>query len=125
MNPSQQIDQRITELTDPPDGEARWRGKVFAQLRKVILDADPDIKEDWKWGTGVWTHNGMICAVGAMKDHVKINFFQGAALKDPSKLFNAGLEAKKTRAIDFFEGDKADEKKLTDLIKEAVEYNNK
>jgi len=118
MDASQQIDQRIAELTD-------WRGEVFAELRKVILDADSEIKEDWKWGTGVWTHNGLVVAVGAMKDHVKINFFQGATLKDTNKLFNAGFEAKKTRAIDFHEGEKINEEALKNLIREAVEYNNK
>jgi len=118
MDASQLIDQRITELTD-------WRGKAFAQLRKIILATDTGIKEEWKWGTGVWTHNGLVLAVGAMKSAVKVNFFHGASLKDPHKLFNAGLEAKYTRAIDLFEGDKIDGSALKDLIREAVAYNTK
>jgi hypothetical protein len=118
MNPSELIDKRIKELAD-------WRGELFAKLRKIILAADPAIKEEWKWDTGVWAHNGLICAVGAFKAGVKINFFQGASLKDPKKLFNAGLEAKKTRAIDFHEGDEVNESALKELIREAIRYNSK
>lgn len=118
MNPSELIDKRITEL-------AGWRGEKFAKLRKIILAADTTLKEEWKWDTGVWTSNGLVCAVGAMKSAVKINFFQGASLSDPKKLFNAGLEAKKSRAIDFHEGDEINEPALKELIREAVSYNNK
>jgi hypothetical protein len=116
MNPSQLIDQQIADL-------GGWRGELFAHIRKLILDADPEIKEEWKWDTAVWTRNGMVCAVGGFKDHLKINFFQGAALPDPHKLFNAGLDAKKTRAIDLYEGDKVDEEALTELIRAAVDFN--
>lgn len=117
MNPSKLIDKQIADL-------AGWRGKLFAKLRKLILATDPQIKEEWKWDTAVWTHNGMICAVGGFKDHLKINFFQGVALSDPQKLFNAGLDAKKTRAIDFYEEDKVNEEALTELIHTAVTYNS-
>ncbi len=116
MNPSQLIDKQIKELTD-------WRGNFFSKLREFIHEADPDIVEEWKWDTAVWTHNGMVCAVGCFKDHVKINFFQGALLEDPHKLFNAGLEAKKTRAIDFHEDDKINEAAVKNLIHSAVAYN--
>jgi hypothetical protein len=116
MNPSKLIDNKIRDLTD-------WRGKVFARLRKIILASDPEITEDWKWNTAVWFHNGLVCAVGAFKDQVKINFFEGASLSDPHGLFNAGLEAKKTRAIDFHEGDKIDERALKALVRAAVAFN--
>ena len=97
-NTAQLITNMIAELGD-------WRGKVLARLRKVILDAEPDLTEEWKWGTAVWTNNGLVCSAGAFKDHVKVNFFKGVSLKDPKRLFNAGLDAKSTRAIDFTEGD--------------------
>ena len=116
MNTSKLIDQRIAELAD-------WRGKTMAKLRKIIHDADPEITEEWKWNTAVWSHNGLVVAVGAFKGNVKMNFFQGAGLPDPHKLFNAGLEAKKTRAIDFHEGDKINEPALKDLIRAAVAQN--
>jgi hypothetical protein len=109
MNPSELIDKQIQELDD-------WRGGMFVRLRKLIHEADPDITEEWKWSTGV-------CAVGAFADHLKVNFFQGAALADPDKLFNAGLDAKKTRAIDFYRGDEINQKALIDLIRAAVALN--
>src|SRR5262245_52161281 len=113
---SQRITDLIAELGD-------WRGKVLARLREVILDAAPDLTEEWKWGTAVWTNNGLVCSAGAFKDHVKLNFFKGASLKDPKRLFNAGLDAKATRAIDFAEGDKIDTSALKALIRAAVAYN--
>ena len=116
MNPSELIDNQIKELGD-------WRGDMFAELRRIIHEADPAITEEWKWGTGVWTHDGMVCAVGAFADHLKINFFQGAALADPESLFNAGLDAKKTRAIDFHAGAKIKRKPLKDLVRAAVALN--
>ena len=115
-NASQRITNMIAAIGD-------WRGKLFARLRKLILDAAPDVTEEWKWGTAVWTRNGLVCADGAFKDHVKLNFFKGASLKDPKRLFNAGLDAKATRAIDFTEGDKIDESALKALIRAAVAYN--
>jgi len=114
---SQRITNMIAELGD-------WRGKVLVRLRKLILEASPGITEEWKWNVAVWTSKGMICAAGAFKDHVKLNFFKGASLKDPKHLFNAGLDAKATRAIDFTEGDKIDETVLKALIREAVAYNS-
>jgi hypothetical protein len=116
MNASELIAKRIEELTD-------WRGAVLAKLRKLIHEAAPDLTEEWKWDTPVWSHNGNVVAVGAFKDHMKVNFFKGASLKDPKKLFNSGLEAKATRTIDIREGDKLNEAALKELIREAVEFN--
>jgi len=116
ITPSQLISNQIAELAD-------WRGKRLAQLRNLIGEADPDITEDWKWGTAVWAKNGLVCSAGAFKDHVKLNFFKGAALTDPRRLFNAGLDAKATRAIDFGEGDEIDAPALTDLVRAAIAYN--
>jgi len=114
--PSQLITNQIAELGD-------WRGKLIARLRQLILEADPDMTEEWKWDTAVWTRNGLVCSTGAFKDHVKLNFFKGASLKDPQHLFNAGLEAKATRAIDFSERDKINEPALKELVRAAVGYN--
>ena len=114
---SQRITNMIAELGD-------WRGEVLVRLRKVILETAPAITEEWKWNAAVWTSNGMICAAGAFQDHVKLNFFKGASLKDPEHLFNAGLDAKATRAIDFTERDKIDETALKALIREAVAHNS-
>jgi hypothetical protein len=116
LDPSQLITNQIAKLGD-------WRGKILSRLRKVILEADPHLTEEWKWNTAVWTRNGLVCSAGAFKDHVKINFFHGASLKDPKRLFNAGLDAKKTRAIDFGENDNIDASTLRDLIRAAVAHN--
>ena len=116
MDASKQIDKMIKDITD-------WRGPMLARLRKLILQAVPGIAEEWKWGTAVWSKNGMVVSAGAFKDHVKLNFFKGASLKDPKRLFNAGLEAKATRAIDFSEGQKLDEAALKDLIRAAADLN--
>ena len=116
QTPSQLITNQIAELAD-------WRGKMLARLRKLIHEADSDITEEWKWGTAVWSHKGNVVAVGAFKDHLKINFFKGASLKDAHGLFNAGLDAKATRAIDLREGDKINEAALKDLIRAAVAHN--
>jgi hypothetical protein len=117
MNASEQIDKQIADLPD-------WRGDLLGRLRKFIHEADPEIVEEWKWDTAVWAHKGMVCAGGAFKDHVKLNFFQGASLEDPHELFNAGLDAKKTRAIDFAEDETLHESALKDLIRAAVARNN-
>ena len=117
MDSSKLIDKQIGELKD-------WRGQVIAKLRKIIHDADPRIKDEWKWNTAVWSHDGLVVAVGAFKGNVKMNFFQGASLPDPHKLFNAGLNARKTRAIDFHEGAKINEPALKDLIRVAVAQNH-
>jgi hypothetical protein len=116
MHPSERIDQQIAALTD-------WRGPMVAHLRQLILAADPDITEEWKWDTAVWSHQGLVCAVSTFKKTVKMNFFQGAFLADPHKLFNSGLDAKKTRSIDFHEGDTINETALQDLIRTAVTHN--
>jgi hypothetical protein len=115
-NPSQLITNLIADLGD-------WRGKLLARLRKLILESDPDITEEWKWGTAVWTHEGLVCSAGAFKDHVKLNLFKGASLEDPKGLFNSGLDAKATRAIDFHEGDSIDASSLKNLIRSAVAHN--
>ena len=116
MKPSELIDKRIAELGD-------WRGEIVAKLRKAVLEADPDITEEWKWDTAVWSHDGLVCAVGAFKDNAGINFFKGASLPDPHKLFNAGLEAKTSRSIRFHKGDKINESALRELIRVAVARN--
>jgi len=116
MNPSELIDQQIADLPG-------WRGQIFAQLRRLINEADPDLTEEWKWSTATWTHHGTVCAVGVFKDHIKINFFKGASLPDSQGLFNSGLEAKNSRSIDFYEGDAIDEAALQELIRAAVAHN--
>ena len=116
MTASEHITKQIAELRD-------WRGEMLARLRKLILEAAPEITEEWKWETGVWSHQGNVVSIGAFKDHIKVNFFKGASLNDPQGLFNAGLDAKATRAIDFNEGDKINEPALKELIRAAVAYN--
>ena len=117
MNPSERIDQLIAELTD-------WRGKTFAGIRKTILEADPEIIEEWKWmGSPVWSHDGIIAVADAHKGKVKLTFAHGAHLPDPDELFNAGLEGNERRAIDFFEGDKINARTLKNLVRAAVDYN--
>ena len=117
MNPSERIDQLIAGLTD-------WRGKTLASIRKIILEADREIIEEWKWmGSPVWSHDGLISVANAHKDKVKLTFSQGASLPDPDKLFNAGLEGNRWRAIDFHEGDKINERALKNIIRAALAYN--
>src|SRR5260370_6032754 len=117
MNTSENIDQLIAKLTD-------WRGKTLASIRKAILGADREISEEWKWmGRPVWSHDGMIAVGNAHKDKVKLTFSHGASLPDPDKLFNAGLEGNMWRAIDFFEGDRINERALKHLVRAAVDYN--
>src|SRR5262249_4171867 len=111
------------QITNYLAGLKDWRGKTLAQLRQIVLDADPDITEEWKWDTPVWSHDGNVVAAGAFKDHVKLNFFKGAALKDPKHLFNSGLDAKTSRTIDLREGERIDQAALKQLIKEAVALN--
>ena len=115
-NAAQLITDLIEELGD-------WRGELLARLRAMILDAVPGITEEWKWSTAVWASNGLVCSAGAFKDHVKLNFFKGASLEDPKHLFNAGLDAKATRAIDFHEGAKIDASALKTLVRAAVALN--
>ena len=118
MNPSEQIDQMITGLTD-------WRGKTFAAVRKSILEADREIIEEWKWmGSPVWSRDGILAVANAHKGKVKLTFMYGARLADSDKLFNAGLEGNERRAIDFFEGDKINARALKQLVRAAIEYNH-
>jgi len=116
LNPSQLITNQIAGLAD-------WRGTMLARLRQLILEAVPGITEEWKWDTAVWAHKGLVCAAGVFKDHVKLNFFKGASLQDAQGLFNAGLEAKASRAIDFNEGDDINESALKDLVRAAADQN--
>jgi hypothetical protein len=116
-SPSQQIDARIEELGD-------WRGEMLARVRSLIKAADPDVVEEWKWrGVPVWEHAGIICTGETYKAVVKLTFARGAALKDPSRLFNSSLEGNTRRAIDFREGDKINEAALKTLIRAAVTLN--
>ena len=114
---SRLIDKRIEELGD-------WRGKMLAKVREVIHAADPEIEEEWKWmGTPVWSHGGIVCTGETYKQVVKMTFAKGAALKDPSGLFNSSLDGNVRRAIDLHEGDRVDEAALKDLIRAAVALN--
>ena len=116
-SPSQLIDERIEELGD-------WRGAMLGRLRALVKEADPDVVEEWKWrGVPVWYHDGIICTGETYKTIVKMTFAKGAALKDPSRLFNSSLEGSTRRAIDFHEGDKINEKALKALIRAAVALN--
>jgi hypothetical protein len=116
-SPSRLIDARIKELDD-------WRGEMLGRLRTLIKEADPEVVEEWKWrGVPVWYHDGMICTGETYKQVVKMTFAKGAALKDPSKLFNSSLQGNTRRAIDFREGERIDEKALKTLIRAAVTLN--
>ena len=120
--PSQLIDARIKELGD-------WRGKTLSRLRALIKQADPEVVEEWKWrkatnpGVPVWSHQGGICTGETYPSVVKLTFFKGASLEDPSGLFNSSLEGKTRRAIDFHEDDEVDEKAFVTLIRAAVSLN--
>jgi hypothetical protein len=121
-NASELIDERISELGD-------WRGKTLSKVRGIIREADPDVIEEWKWakatspGTPVWSNNGGICTGETYKNVVKLTFFKGASLNDPSGLFNSSLEGKVRRAIDIREDDEINEDALKDLVREAVALN--
>jgi hypothetical protein len=116
-SPSQLIDARIEALGD-------WRGQTLARIRALIRQADPEVVEEWKWrGVPVWSHAGIICTGETYKAVVKTTFAKGAALEDPSGLFNSSLEGSTRRAIDFHEGDAIDEKALQALIRAAVTLN--
>ena len=104
-------------------GLAARRGRMMAHLRKVINDADSELKEEFKWNTAVRSANGNVCAIGAFKDHIKSNFFKGALLPDPHHLFNSGLDAKTSRAINLYEGDAIDVSHLKALARAAVAHN--
>jgi len=119
---SEQIDERIRELGD-------WRGETLADVRRIIKEADPEVVEEWKWakatspGTPVWSHDGGICTGETYKSVVKLTFFKGASLDDPSGLFNSSLEGKVRRAIDISEDERLDEAALKDLVRAAVALN--
>jgi len=121
---SKLIDTRIKELGD-------WRGETLGKVRGIIKEADPEIVEEWKWakatspGTPVWSHNGGICTGETYTKVVKLTFFKGASLDDPSRLFNSSLDGKVRRAIDIGEGDEIDEEALKSLVREAVALNLK
>ena len=116
-SPSQLIDARIEELGD-------WRGELLSRLRALVKEADPEVVEEWKWrGVPVWSHDGMICTGETYKNVVKMTFAKGAALEDPSGLFNSSLEGNTRRAIDFREGEKIDEEALKTLVRAAVTLN--
>ena len=116
-SPSRMIDERIKELGD-------WRGRMLSRLRTLIKQADPEVVEEWKWrGVPVWSHDGMICTGETYKNVVKMTFAKGAALEDPSGLFNSSLEGNARRAIDFREGEKIDERALKALVRAAVTLN--
>lgn len=116
-SPSLLIDARIKELGD-------WRGKMLGRLRTLVKEADPDVVEEWKWrGVPVWSHDGLVCTGETYKSVVKMTFAKGAALKDPSGLFNSSLDGNTRRAIDFHEGEKINEKALKTLIRAAVALN--
>ncbi|MGB8964195.1 MAG: DUF1801 domain-containing protein [Candidatus Cybelea sp.] len=117
-NPSQKIDDLISELDD-------WRRDTFSEIRKVIREADPEAIEEWKFmGTPVWYRDGMIACANAHKGKVKLTFNQGASLPDPSKLFNAGLDGNQRRAIDFYEDDKINRRALKALVLAAIAFNS-
>ncbi|HWP73714.1 MAG TPA: DUF1801 domain-containing protein [Methylomirabilota bacterium] len=114
---SRMIDEQIKELGD-------WRGTMLSRLRRLIKQADPEVVEEWKWrGVPVWSHDGLICTGETYKNVVKMTFARGAALEDPSGLFNASLDGNTRRAIDFHEGEKIDERALKALIRAAVTLN--
>ena len=116
-SPSQLIDARIKELGD-------WRGEMLSRLRTLVKEADPEVVEEWKWrGVPVWEHDGIICTGETYKNVVKMTFAKGAALKDPSRLFNSSLDGNTRRAIDFREGEKIDEEALQTLVRAAVTLN--
>jgi hypothetical protein len=116
-SPSELIDARIEELGD-------WRGEMLRRLRALVKDAEPDIVEEWKWrGVPVWSHDGIVCTGETYKNYVKMTFARGAALEDPSGLFNSSLGGNTRRAIDFHEGEAVDEEALKALVREAVDLN--
>lgn len=116
MNASEKIDRYIAETAD-------WRGEILTQLRRLVRETDPEIVEEWKWNSPVWSSGGQICSASAFKKHVGMNFFQGAFLDDPQALFNGGLDSKKSRTVIFYEGDTVNEVALQELIRAAINHN--
>jgi hypothetical protein len=117
--PSDLITERIAEVGD-------WRGEMLAQVRKLIMEADPKVVEEWKWrGVPVWSNNGIVCTGESYKSHVKLTFAKGASIKDPDSIFNSSLDGNSRRAIDLHEGDKINEDAFKDIIRAAVTLNSK
>ncbi len=114
---SELISKKIAELGD-------WRGKTLSRMRKLIREADPDAVEEWKWGTPVWSHDGIICTGESYKKVVKLTFAKGASLKDPARLFNSSLEGNVRRAIDIHEGEEVEESSFKELVRKAVALNS-
>ena len=117
MSASQEISKKIAGLGD-------WRGKTLARMRKLIKEADPEVLEEWKWSTPVWSHGGILCTGESYKDKVKLTFAKGAALKDPARLFNSSLEGNVRRAIDIREGEEVDATAFKALVRQAVALNS-
>lgn len=117
-SPAELISERIAELGD-------WRGDMLRRVRELIMEADPEVIEAWKWrGTPVWSYDGIVCTGESYKNHVKLTFARGASLKDPAGLFNASMDGNVRRAIDIRQGDKIDESALKDLMRAAVALNS-
>jgi hypothetical protein len=117
MTAKEKIDEYINKAND-------WRGDLIAEIRELIHEIEPNVVEEWKWNSPVFSHNGkMVCSPGAFKTHVGLNFFDGAMIEDPDGLFNSGLDAKKSRSINFKKEDNIDKKALKALLKKAVKYN--
>lgn len=117
MTPAQKLDKRIVELGD-------WRGPALTRLRKLIEAAGPKLSLEWKWDTAIWTQDGLVCGISAFRDHVKMNFFKGASLSDPHKLFNSGLDSKQHRSINVSKTDKLNEAGLKELVRAAAAHNS-
>lgn len=115
MTATDQVTQYMNSFDD-------WRGDLLKELRQLIDESAPEMSEDFKWSVPVWTHNGLVLAISAFKDHVKINFFKGVYLPDPQGIINAGLDSKEHRSIDFQQGDKINKPALTHLIRSASAY---
>jgi hypothetical protein len=113
---SQQIDAQLAALTD-------WRGDLVRAFRALVAEVEPDLVEEWKWRTGLWSYRGaLVCGYGVFAQHVKLNFLQGASLPDPSGLFNNGLDAKRSRSVDVRAGEEPDRAALADLVRQAVAH---
>jgi len=119
MTAKEKIDEYINKTGD-------WRGDLISEFRELIHEIEPNIEEEWKWNSPVFSYNGkMVCSPGAFKTHVGLNFFNGAMIEDPNGLFNSGLESKKSRSINFKQEDKIDKEALKELLKAAINYSKK
>jgi len=116
MNSTSNLEEFYTQYPD-------WRGELLKELRNTIKETGPELKEDFKWGVPVWSQDGLVCAISAFKDHVKINFFKGAYLSDPDSVFNSGQESKEHRSINFSKDDKPDKTAIKQLILAGIAFN--